>query len=69
MPIEQSFDVERIKKEKESKEAKRVDLSDVVSGLNNHEISVGNPEDVIMAKADIPLKYREKAIELLKSGL
>lgn len=69
MPIEQSFDIERIKKEKESKEVRKVDLSDVVNGLNNHEISVGNPEDVITAKADIPLKYREKAIELLKSGL
>ena len=69
LPIEQSFDIERIKKEKESKEVRRVDLSDVVNGLNNHEITVGNPEDVIMAKANIPLKYREKAVELLKSGL
>lgn len=69
LPLEKSFDIEAINKEAEHKEAIRIDLSDVVKSLNNHEIAVGNPEDIIMSREDIPLKYRQKAVELLKTGV
>lgn len=69
LPIEESFDIARINSEKEHKEALKVNLSDVVTNLNTHKISVGNPEDIIMAREDVDIEYRKKAVELLKSAL
>lgn len=65
-PLEKAFILEEKKIIEERKAVKRVDVSDIVNTLNSHERTIGNPEDIIMAKTDIPLKYREKAIELLQ---
>lgn len=67
-PLEQSYDLARMKKEAEVKELKHVDVSDVVERLANHTNTIGNPEDKIMAMCDIPEEYRAKAIELLKQA-
>ena len=70
-PIEETFNVEAKAIEKERKEEKRnrVDISDVVKRLDEHERNVGNPEDIIMALADVPEKYKRKAIDLLQRGM
>lgn len=70
-PIGETFNVEAKAIEKEKKEEKRnrVDISDVVKRLDEHERNVGNPEDIIMALADVPEKYKRKAIDLLQRGM
>lgn len=70
MPLEDSFNIMDIEAKVEKKEDKRarVDISDVVNKLNEHEGVVGNPEDIIMAMEGIDDKYKKKAIDLLKSG-
>ena len=70
LPIEKSFDIESIAKKKEKKSVElAIDLSDIVKNLTDHKIDVANPEDVIMAQENIPLKYREKAKELYMENL
>lgn len=68
LPLEKSFDLERIQHNKDVDDRK-VDLTDILTTLKSHSINIGNPEDIIMNKQDIPLVYREKAVELLKAGL
>ena len=69
--LEKSFNLEAKAKEKEVKEQRqsRVDISDVVKQLDAHDRNVGNPEDIINAMQDIDEKYKNKAIDLLKSAL
>lgn len=69
LPLEESFDIEAIMAEEAHKEVTHIEISDIVANLQNHERTVGNPEDVIMAKTELPIEYREKAIELLKSAM
>lgn len=70
MPLESIFNLKEIerKKEKAQERRNRVDISDIVSTLNSHDGVVGNPEDIIMAMVGVDDKYKQKAIELLKSG-
>ena len=67
--IEESFSIEKINDRDEKKEAKenRVDISDIVKDLNEHDRSVGNPEDIING-LNVDEKYKSKAIELLKTA-
>ena len=67
--IEESFSSEKINERDEKKEAKenRVDISDIVKDLNEHDRSVGNPEDIING-LNVDEKYKNKAIELLKTA-
>lgn len=69
--IEKSFNLAEKEKQKQKKEekAERVDISDVVKQLDSHKRDVGNPEDIIKNMSGIDEKYKNKAIELLKSAL
>ena len=69
--LEDSFNLEVKQKQQAKKEEKaaRVDISDVVKQLDSHDRNVGNPEDIIKGLTDIDEKYKNKAIELLKSAL
>lgn len=68
--IEKSFNL--VKKAddtaKKVERTNRVDISDIVRQLDTHDRNVGNPEDIIMGMQDIPEKYKQKAIELLKAA-
>ena len=68
--MDKTFNLEEIHRIKESKEEKRerVDISDIVNKLNEHERNVGNPEDIIKQLEGIDDRYKNKAIELLISG-
>lgn len=69
--IEDSFNLEAKQKQAEKKEEKvaRVDISDIVTQLDAHDRNVGSPEDIISAMTDIDDRYKNKAIDLLKSAL
>lgn len=69
LPISEAFNltVKEKEKEKEAEKRARVDISDIVVGLDKHERSIGNPEDIINA-LQVNEKYKEKAIELLKAS-
>lgn len=66
--IDKSFNLVTMEKKKEHKNSISVDLSDVVERLNSHKRTIGNPEDIIESMTDIDKKYRDRAIELLKSA-
>lgn len=66
-PLNKSFNLD-LRLEQESKKEYKIDVSDIVRRIDSHERVVGNPEDIIMAMGNVELKYREKAIELLKEG-
>lgn len=70
-PVEEIFNIKQIEAEHTKAEEKRnrIDISDVVKSLDEHERSVGNPEDIIMAMENVPEAYKLKAIELLKAGM
>lgn len=63
--LDKSFNLAVREKEIQHKEDTKVDVSDVVNSLDKFERVVGNPEDIIMGRLDIDIKYRKKAIELL----
>lgn len=70
LPISEAFNLE-IKAEKEAKEDmknKRLDITDIVQQLNSHERITGNPEDIIMGLDGVDIRFKKKAIELLKLG-
>jgi hypothetical protein len=69
--LAESFNLELKAKEKakEQEKANRVDLTDIVKQLDSHERNVGNPEDIISSMEGIADKYKNKAIDLLKSAL
>lgn len=69
--LEDSFNLEVKQKQAEKKEEKeaRVDISDIVKQLDAHDRNVGNPEDIIAGMEGIDEKYKNKAIDLLKSAL
>lgn len=68
--LDKSFNLGIIDEVREKKEEKsnRVDISDIVNKLNEHERNVGNPEDIIKQLEDIDDKYKNKAIDLLVRG-
>lgn len=66
--IAKSFNVAMIEKKKQHKESVAVDITDVVQRLNNHERVIGNPEDIISSMNNVDIKYRLRAIELLKQA-
>ena len=65
--IEESFNLIKYEEAAEKKEEKenRLDITDIVKTLNEHERVVGNPEDIIMGLVEVPEIYRNKAVELL----
>lgn len=65
-PLEKSFNIELRQLKKEKEDLRHVDVTDIVKRLETHQRVVGNPEDIIMAMENIDIKYRQKAIELLK---
>lgn len=64
-PIEKSFNMAAMEAEREKRELKHVDVSDIAANLSNHQRIVGNPEEVIMSIGDYDLEQRKAAIELL----
>lgn len=69
--IDKAFNLEAKQKKaaKKEEQASRVDISDVVKQLDSHDRNVGNPEDIIASLTDVDEKYKNKAIDLLKSAL
>lgn len=65
--LNKSFNLEQ-RAEEQTKKENKIDVTDIVKKINSHERRVGNPEDIIMAMENVDLKYRKKAIELLKEG-
>jgi len=65
--LAKSFNLSLIKTSVEKKAAK-IDLSDVVARLNEHEREVGSVEGMIESM-DVKSKYKEKALKLLKEGM
>lgn len=72
LPLEESFNLEKIKEEQAKKEAaigKRVNIKDIVeelSAFKDGNLFSQNPEDEIMANKEIPLAVKNKACEYLK---
>jgi len=72
LPLEQSFNIEKIKEEQAKKEAaagKRVNIQDIVkelSSYNDGKFSFSNPEDIIMAQTGVPDLVKKKACDYLK---
>lgn len=69
--LEKSFNLDQkaVENEKKLIKAARVDISDIVKKLDEHERNVGNPEDIIMSMDGISDKYKAKAIDLLKQSI
>ena len=69
--LAETFNLSMKEKERQLKESKegRVDISDIVHNLDEHERSIGNPEDIILSLEGVDERYKLKAIELLKEGL
>ena len=63
-----NLDQKAVEKEKKLAKSNRVDISDIVHQLDQHERNIGNPEDIIMALTNVEEKYKIKAVELLKLG-
>lgn len=71
LPLEESFNLERIKEmqlKKEALEHNHVNLSDIVNKLATYDYSYANPEDIIMSQTQFSLEVRQKACELLKQA-
>lgn len=68
LPIDESFNLEQKQAEKEKEDLVKIDVSDIVHKLENHQRMIGNPEDIIISMEDVDIRYRNKAIELLKSA-
>lgn len=66
--LDKSFNLVMMEKKKEHQNSISVDISDVVEKLNNHKRTIGNPEDIIAGMTNIDVRYRDKAIELLKDA-
>ena len=69
--LEDAFNLEEKQRQSLRKEEKtsRVDISDIVRQLDTHDRNVVSPEDIIAGLQDIDEKYKNKAIDLLKSAL
>ncbi len=68
LPIEQSFNLEQKKAEQEHKERVSVDVSDIVKELSEFERVAGEPDNVIRNMEEVDIRYRNKALELLKEA-
>lgn len=64
-PVEKSFNLAALAAEKEAKELKHIDVSDIAENLNKHERIAGDPEEIIMSLTNFDLAQRQAAIELL----
>lgn len=71
IPVEQAFIVEEKEKQavKVAEKQARVDISDIVTALANHEREIGDPMVMIEVMEGIPDKYKQKAIALLKQSM
>lgn len=71
MNIEDAFNIEQKEAEKEKRQLKdeRIDISDIVHSLDNHERNMGNPEDVIRGLEGVDARYKDKAIEFLSRAI
>ncbi len=63
--ITMSFNLDKREEIITNKEMKRINVSDIVSNLNQFSRTIGSPEDIIMAMEDKDIKYRKEAIRLL----
>jgi len=69
--LEDSFvatDIEEEVVEKQKEEFK-VNISDIVQKLNDYEKGCINIEEMIMSLSDVDIRYRLKAVELLREGI
>jgi len=68
LPLEESFALEKMKKDMEHKETIRINMGNVVSSVNSFDRNIGNPEDIINGKMDVSKEIRDKAIELYRNA-
>lgn len=71
LPLEESFNLERIKEEQQKKMAltgHKVDLKDIVNQLASYDYTYANPEDIIMSQEGVSDQVKKKACEYLKSA-
>lgn len=66
--LDDSFNIEEMNSNKEIKDQKHVDISDVVKKLDSHQRVVGDPEQVILSMETVDIRYRNKAIQLLRDA-
>lgn len=68
--LEDSFNLDKkqIEADKKAIKESRVDITDVVTQLDSHDRTVGNPEDIINALDNVDVRYKNKAIELLRQS-
>lgn len=66
--LEESFNLETVQIKKEGI-SNREGLREIANKLDAHERNIGNPEDIIMSMQDMDIRYRKKAIALLKESL
>lgn len=69
LPLEQSFDLAAINAAIEKGEVLKVDLSEVVSRLDNHRIDYGNPIANIMGIQNVAEESKAKAISWLELAM
>lgn len=71
LPLEESFNMQLKAEEMEEKEHKkqRVDISDIVAKLDQHERNIGDPEALIESLEGVDERYKKKAIELLRAAM
>jgi predicted phosphodiesterase len=68
LPIEESFNLEQKVSETEHKERVSVDVSDIVKELSDFERVGGDPDNVIRNMEEVDIRYRNRALELLKEA-
>lgn len=71
LPLGESFNlaIKQIEKEKKAERQSRVDLSDIIKTLEEHNRNIGDPKQIIMSMDNIDDKYKNKAIELLDKAM
>lgn len=73
-PLSEVFNFDKINKLKEQaikrEKSKQlsVNIKSIIDTLAAHDCTIGQPELIIESMTDVPKKYRDKALELLRSG-
>jgi hypothetical protein len=68
LDLKECFNFDKMETEKVKSMQKRVDISDIIQRVGSYTSSIGDPEVLIQNMADVPDKYKQKALELLKDN-
>ena len=69
LPLDKSFNLEAIKASSEKSDLLKIDLSEVVSRLDNHRIDYGNPIANIQGIQNVSEESKAKAISWLEKAM